>query len=329
MPSKTVLVTGCSPTGIGASMAREFQLRGHRVIATGLNAELLGPLADLGMETVVMDVTSEPSIAACVEEVRRLTRKPSSRGQVGSEDDDGGNNTGSTLPAEQRGPEHGSIDILINNAGLLHVLPFADAPSSDIRRVMDVNVVGVMNVTSAFLPLLVAGASAGTGDTIVANVCSINSDLRPPLCSLYNASKAALEVWGASIRPELAPLGVRVVSVKTGSIRTGLVGNAPSSELPPSSYYYAALKEFVGQRQMFQRATFMDPAVYARSVVGQLLAPESRWWPRKSVIWEGDLVLFAWIVRAVRVDFLWDWVFTKGSKLDQVQRPEFQATSLH
>lgn len=302
MPPKTVLITGCSPSGIGASLAREFQLRGHRVIATGLSRDLLEPLADLGFETIVMDVTSESSITACVAQVRELTRtaKPGADASANV-------NGSSTLPAEQRGPEHGSIDVLINNAGLLHILPFADTPTSDVRRLMDVNVIGVMSVTSAFIPLLVAGASAGSGSTIIVNVCSINSDLRPPFLSLYNASKAALDVWGATIRPELAPLGVRVVSLKTGSVQTGLFGNTPSSRVKPTSYYAAALGDFLARRQMFEGTAFMDPDVYARSVVGRLLEPESRWWwwPSTRVVWEGNLIVLAWVARAVRVDWLW------------------------
>lgn len=315
MPTqKTIFITGCGPDGIGASLAKQFQLRGHRVIASGLAPELLAPLSDLGIETVVMDVTSDEAIAKCVETVRQMTRSKSLPMVNGP-------------PAEKLGPEHGYIDMLINNAGILHILPFADATSADIRNVFDVNVVGAMCVTRAFIPLLVAGASrpspfGGTTETILANMCSINSDLRPPFLSLYNASKAALDVFGATIRPELAPLGVRAITLKTGAIQTELFAHSPPSIVPPGSYYEQALGRFLKDREMFAGTPFMSAEDFAKSVVADLSAEFERGdgatsgWPqrlwaglfgrgRRLVIWEGKLVALAWVVRAVRLDGFW------------------------
>ncbi|KAH7018340.1 uncharacterized protein B0I36DRAFT_354631 [Microdochium trichocladiopsis] len=348
MPSKTILITGCGPSGIGPSLAKEFQLRGHRVIATGLNTELLDTLAGLGIETVVMDVTSESSIAVCVAQVRKLTRD-SSPAASSSRQHAGGQVERDDVAPEQLGPEHGYIDMLINNAGTLHILPFADTTASDIKGVFDVNVVGAMCVTRAFIPLLVAGAARPSSmsdshdkhcESVIANVCSMNSDLRPPFLSLYNASKAALDTFGATIRPELAPLGVRVVTLKTGAIQTDLFAHTPSSEVPSQSYYRADLGEYLAKRGMFAGTTFMEVADYAKSVAGMLCEElerggdrEGGWgwgsslwnggWRRRRVIWEGNLVSLAWVVRAVRWDWFWDWVFTKGNRLDQVRRPDF------
>jgi len=348
-PQKTILITGCGPDGIGASLAKEFQLRGHRVIASGLTSELLVPLADLGMETLVMDVTSDEAVVDCVERVRQMTRSKSLPLMTAVEQDgssrDGpaASNMVNGTVVEKLGPEHGYIDMLINNAGVLHILPFADATSADIRRVFDVNVVGAMCVTRAFIPLLVAGASrpsphGNTTETIIANLCSINSDLRPPFLSLYNASKAALDVFGATVRPELAPLGVRTINLKTGAIQTELFAHSPPSIVPPGSYYEQALGKFLKDREMFAGTSFMGAKDFARSVVAQLCAEFERGdgaiagWPqrlwaglsgrgRRLVIWEGKLVTFAWVVRAVRLDGFWDWVFAKGNRLDQVRRP--------
>lgn len=273
MPRKNILITGCGPNGIGGALAREFQQRGHRVFASGLSEPLLlaGGFAELGMDTVVMDVTSQPSIDAAVARVRAALALT-----------DGG---GGSL----------QLHVLVNNAGVLHVAPFADTAVEDARRVFEVNVLGPFAVTQAFLPLLLDAAAAGGVDgdvAVVANLGSVNTILRPPFFSAYNASKAAVEVLGATMRTELAPLGIRVVTLKTGSVRTGLFGNAPATPLPQGSLY-APLRRFIEGRAMLESATYMDADEYASNVARELLRPSG-----KRVVWQGGLTTVSW---------LWSW----------------------
>ncbi|KAI1207819.1 short-chain dehydrogenase/reductase [Annulohypoxylon truncatum] len=270
MPARTVLITGCGPHGIGSALATEFHVRGHRVFATGLDEALLTHLQALGIETLVLDVTSPASIERAASHVAKLT--------------------------------DGKLDILVNNAGVMHVMPFADSSVSDARRVFDVNVFGTIAVTHAFLPLLRSSSAVGSkkkkhddsgrpgSDAIVANIVSINSELRPPFFGLYNASKAAVEVLGASMRPELAPLGIRVVAVKTGCVGSDLFANAPVARLPERSWYGAA-RAWIEGRRMLEVARNEDPAVYARGVVEELLRPRV-----KKVVWRGGLAFFAWVM---------------------------------
>ncbi|KAK8032108.1 short-chain dehydrogenase/reductase [Apiospora arundinis] len=284
MPPKTVLITGCGPHGIGQALASEFHLRGHRVIASGLSETLLEPLRDLGLETMVMDVTSESSISEAVSYVSKLTG--------------------------------GRLDILINNAGLLHIMPFADTAPADARRVFDVNVLGTISVTHAFLPLLVASGSSsspGSGDAIVANLSSINTILRPPFVSVYNAAKAAVETLSASMRSELAPLGVRVVILKTGLVRTDLFANAAPLPLPANSWY-DSLRDFIETRQLSDAAPFqyMDPEVYARGVVTELLRPSV-----KAMVWRGGMTMAVWLLSWLPETTM-DWVYS--TKLSGVAR---------
>ncbi|KAK8035555.1 short-chain dehydrogenase/reductase [Apiospora rasikravindrae] len=260
MPPKTVLITGCGPHGIGAALASEFHLRGHRVIASGLSEALLKPLRDLGLVTVVMDVTSGLSIREAVSHVSKLT--------------------------------DGKLDILINNAGLLHIMPFTDTDPADARRVFDVNVLGNISVTHAFLPLLIASSSDGAGgDSIVANLGSINTILHPPFVSVYNAAKAAVEVLSSSLRAELAPLGVRVIILKTGCVRTDLFTNAAPLPLPADSWY-SSLREFLERRELaWTPVAYMEPEVYARGVVTELLRPSVR-----AVVWRGAMTMGVWLL---------------------------------
>jgi 1-acylglycerone phosphate reductase len=171
MPLKTVLITGCGPSGIGSALAREFRRRGHTVFATGRTAAEIDPEpTTLGCDTFLLDVTSQTSIEAATKTVAAAT--------------------------------NGGLDILINNAGMLHFLPFADMGIADVRQLFEVNVIAAWAMAKAFLPLLIEAKG------MVATISFINAQFCPPLLSSCNSSKAAIEAIGHTIRRELAPLGV-------------------------------------------------------------------------------------------------------------------------
>src|SRR5262245_20875616 len=108
---KTIVITGAT-TGIGKHATNHLARRGHRVIATGRNPELLEALRrESGVEVVRLDVTDERSIASAVEEVDRLTQGE-------------------------------GIDALVNNAGYGHPGALEDVSDEDLRRQFDTNVFG-------------------------------------------------------------------------------------------------------------------------------------------------------------------------------------------
>lgn len=237
--------------------------RGYRVFATGLSDALLAPAKDIGIETLVLDVTSSSSIDAAVAHVGKATGE--------------------------------KLDILINNAGLMHIMPFADTDVDAARKVLEVNVLGVFATTKAFLPLLRSAANSPDGThwrprALVVNISSVNEVFRPSFFGIYNASKAAVETLGGTIRAELAPLGIQVVTIKTGSIRTPLLDNAPPTEIPEHSAYYP-IREWIEKRQMLATARFIEPEEYAKRVVDALSRRSIR-----PVIWIGGLSTVAWIL---------------------------------
>lgn len=130
MASKSILITGCSKEGIGDGLAREFKSRGLRVFAAGRDPAKLAHLHDLGITVLILDVTDSESIATAAATVRQAT--------------------------EGRG-----LDILINNAGVNHYMPFADCAVDDIRRVFETNVIGVFAVN----PGILAASHRGKGDS--------------------------------------------------------------------------------------------------------------------------------------------------------------------
>ncbi|KAI1335604.1 putative short-chain dehydrogenase/reductase [Xylariaceae sp. FL0016] len=274
MPQKSVLITGCSEGGIGAALAVEFQLRGCRVFATARDVSKMTSLSGLGIETIPLDVTSEASVADAASHVRWVT--------------------------------DGSLDILINNAGCNNVMPFADAPISDTRRIIETNVMGVLLVTHSFLPMLIKAKG------MVASVGSVNEVFCPPYQTAYNASKAAVHAMGRTLRREMAPLGVKFVTLMTGSVRTKLFDNAPS-KVPEGSMYHAVANT-VESREFLKEARHIDADVYARQTVDELLKPQP-----KLDIWVGGMSTFAWVLSWFGWEGMLDSMIMKGSGLANVR----------
>ena len=174
-PRKTVLITGCSAGGIGSALAFAFHARGLKVYATARNLSKVSHLKDAGIATVELDIASPASIAAAV-------------GAVKAETD-------------------GTLDVLVNNAGIGYQMPFLDASIDEARKLFDANVFGRMAVTQAFAPLLIA--AKGT----IVNIGSISAIAPSPWASIYNAACAAVQTWNDTLRLELMLFGVKVILV--------------------------------------------------------------------------------------------------------------------
>ncbi|MDO8450522.1 MAG: SDR family NAD(P)-dependent oxidoreductase [Rhodoferax sp.] len=229
---KTVLITGCS-SGIGEALAQEFHRRGHRVIATARRIESLQALAKLGVLTLALDVNDSASIAAA-------------------------------LTALQGEVEH--IDILINNAGYGQFGAVMDAEPDDLRRQFETNVFAPVALSRAALPLL-----RKRGSACIANMGSISGIVTTPFAGVYCASKAALHALSDAMRMELAPLGVRVVTIQPGGIASKFGATGEAQVKLPQGSLYAPISRFVmGRAKASQRgATPVD--AFAREVASHLL----------------------------------------------------------
>jgi NAD(P)-dependent dehydrogenase (short-subunit alcohol dehydrogenase family) len=171
--ARLALVTGTS-TGIGRATAVHLARRGFEVLA-GVRDPADAPL---GVEPIVLDVTSEEDVAAAATRV------------------------GPTLHA------------LVNNAGIAVNGPVEVVPVQAWRRQLEVNVIGQVAVTRALLPALLNARGR------VVNISSISGRAAWPLIGPYTASKFALEAVTDTLRREVGPHGVRVVSVEPGGIAT-------------------------------------------------------------------------------------------------------------
>ncbi|KAI1166850.1 hypothetical protein F5B18DRAFT_648258 [Nemania serpens] len=302
MSQKTVLITGCSDGGIGAALAAEFQLRGLRVFATARDPSKMANLAALGIETLALDVTSESSIEQAATIVR---------GKVNN----GDSNNGSSRASEPRK----RLDFLINNAGMHHIMPFADAKIADLKTVIDTNLIGSLAVTQAFIPLLMHESAPGAEskrDTrekgTVVMLGSVNEVFSPPYQVAYTASKVAVHAAAKTLRIELAPLGINCVTLMTGSVRTKLFENAPSKV--PENSFYSPIASRIEEREILKHAKWVEADRFAKQVVGDLLRPK----PRLD-IWRGGLATAASWLGWLGWEGMLDSALLKANHLDEVQ----------
>jgi NAD(P)-dependent dehydrogenase (short-subunit alcohol dehydrogenase family) len=184
MAHGTVLVTGAS-TGIGEATAQHLARLGFTVLAgvrRDEDGQRVAAAVPGSIEPVRLDVTDPEQVAAVAAEVDRR----SAHGLAG----------------------------LVNNAGIAVVGPVESLPIEEWRRQLEVNVLGQVSVTRAVLPALLRCRGR------VVNMSSIGGRVALPLFGPYAASKFGLEAFTDTLRRELRPHGVHVVSVEPGGIAT-------------------------------------------------------------------------------------------------------------
>lgn len=188
---KTVLVTGAYG-GIGLDIARGFLEQGHRVVLGGRSEEKL---------KAAVNKLGQPSCSVFV------------AGDVGVR------STGERLVTA--GVEHfGSIDVLVNNAGIFYPKPFLDSTEEDLEAFFHTNLKGTYLTTQAAVRQMV---EQGTGGAII-NIGTVLVDHAitgfPPSAAM--TSKGGIHALTVSLSAELAPYNIRVNTVAPGVIRTPL-----------------------------------------------------------------------------------------------------------
>jgi len=116
--------------------------------------------------------------------------------------------------------ELGGLDILVNNAGLMLLGPVAGAPTEQWRRMLDVNLAGLLYCTHAALPIM---GSQGSGDII--NVASVAGRIAAMGSGVYNMTKWGVVGFSEALRQECARANVRVTAIEPGWVDTELQGH--------------------------------------------------------------------------------------------------------
>jgi len=205
-----VFITGAT-AGFGAAMARTFVRNGHQVIISGRRADRLQALAaELGEAALplLLDVTDKVSINAALDSIPEAWQ---------------------------------SIDVLINNAGLaLNVAPAHEASLEDWDTMIATNISGLVAMTRALLPAMVA-RSSGT----IINLGSVAGDTPYPGGNVYGATKAFVEQFTLNLRADLAGTGVRATN-----LAPGLCGGTEFSNVRLKGDDAAAAKVYEGTQPL-------------------------------------------------------------------------------
>ncbi|MBS0226058.1 MAG: SDR family NAD(P)-dependent oxidoreductase [Proteobacteria bacterium] len=199
MSNRIAFVTGAT-SGFGRAIATRFARQGWQVIATGRRMDRLEALrAELGdaVHPLCFDIRDSDAIHAAI----------------------------ATLPEPLR-----AIDLLVNNAGLaLGTAPAQNADPAQWRQMIETNVLGLVNLTHALLPRLIAARGA------IVNISSIAATYPYPGGNVYGGTKAFVTQFSLGLRSDLHGSGVRVTSIEPGMaeteftlVRTG--GNRQASE---------------------------------------------------------------------------------------------------
>ncbi|XP_066470741.1 17-beta-hydroxysteroid dehydrogenase type 6-like [Tiliqua scincoides] len=187
LTEKYVFITGCD-SGFGNLLARQLDVQGLRVLAACLTqkgAEQLEKVTSERLRTTILDVTSTESVEAATKWVK---------GCVGSK----------------------GLWGLVNNAGILYpVAPNEWLSKDDFAKVLNVNLIGLIDVTLHMLPLVKKARGR------VVNVASILGRLAF-YGGGYCPSKYGVEAFSDSLRRELRPFGVKVAIVEPGYFRTSM-----------------------------------------------------------------------------------------------------------
>jgi NAD(P)-dependent dehydrogenase (short-subunit alcohol dehydrogenase family) len=221
----TALVTGAS-RGIGRAVAVELAGRGFRTVATMRDPDdgaELDGAVDGRLEVARLDVT-----------------RPG----------------GFEMPADLR--------VLVNNAGVdSEYLPVEHSSLDDWRSLFETNVLGLVGMTMAAIPVLRANRPA-----VVCNISSSSILASVPFYSAYRATKAAVSAFGDTLRVELAPSGIRVVEILPGPVDTDMFRLSTGEQ---------AASRIEGYRAMADRAAALrreaaDPMVSSPEAAAVLIA---------------------------------------------------------
>lgn len=236
MATGLAIVTGAS-SGIGEATALHLRDIGFDVHAGVRRDEDAERLTGLELKPLKLDVTDQDSIAAAA---RSLAGQP--------------------------------VTALVNNAGIAVSAPLELVPIDQLRNQMEINFIGQVAVTQAFLPSLRSARGR------IVNVSSIGGRVALPLAGPYAASKFALEAVTDSLRRELRHLGVKVIAVEPGGVKTPIwdkgteTANSMLAGAPPDvAELYSGLGDALrAEARKIATETGVEPEEVAK-VIGRAL----------------------------------------------------------
>lgn len=228
---KTWLITGTS-SGFGKALATQLaQTDDTQLIATARKMSDLDYLDqyDHGqIKKVLLDVTQPAEIKSAVKQALDFSSR---------------------------------IDVLVNNAGIGYFATTEEGKMSDVRRMFEINVFGLFEMTQALLPTF-RQQKSGT----IVNISSALGLTTLPTMGYYSATKFAVEGYSDALRQEVSDLGIRVLAVEPSGARTNWSGKS-SNKVVPQISDYAKFKEMVETTPDGVEHAPGDPKLIAKAII--------------------------------------------------------------
>lgn len=229
-------ITGCS-SGLGRALATAALARGDRVVATARDPHQLADLTQAYPTTCLglqLDVTLPAQVTAAV-------------------------------PAALAA--FGSVDVLVNNAGSGLVAAIEETTDEEIARQLEVNFLGALRVTRAWLPHFRARRA---GHVVFLSAAAAIANY--PGFGIYGAAKRALEGAAESLAQEARPFGLKVTIVQPGPFRTDFIGHSLAHAAHPLPDYDATRGKFARYLASVNGQQPGDPAKAAAAIIAAVSA---------------------------------------------------------
>ena len=233
---QTWFLTGCS-SGFGRRLVAAARAQGQRVVATARDLTSIRDLAGPNCTVLTLDVTEPGSIASAVREAHAVL---------------------------------GRLDVVINNAGYGLLGAVEECTDDQVRRCMETNYFGPLNVIRAVLPILRQQRSGH-----IVNVSAAAALANYAGFGVYGAAKAALELTSESLSAELRPLGIKVTLVQPGPFRTNFIVRGLDKATPRIDDYAPSVGKFAGFLAAIDGRQPGDPGKAAELIVQTVLAGEA------------------------------------------------------
>jgi NAD(P)-dependent dehydrogenase (short-subunit alcohol dehydrogenase family) len=211
--SKVWLITG-SASGLGRNIAEAVLAAGDRLLAAARDIRRLDDLVERYAAQILpfeLDVTDSKAAKAAVQAAV---------------------------------DQFGRLDVLVNNAGFGHMLPFEQIEESDFRLEFETNFFGVVNLTRAAVPVM---RQQGSGHII--QISSVGGRLATLGMSAYQSAKWAVGGFSDVLAAEVKPLGIHVTTLEPGGMRTNWAVRARGDDTP----IMAAYQQNVGEMRSLLR----------------------------------------------------------------------------
>lgn len=281
--TKYVLITGAS-TGIGYDAARYLIERGYHVFGSvrqPADAERVQAALGERFTPLLFDVTDAVGLGTAVTRIQQTVGK---NGLFG----------------------------LVNNAGIAVPGPLMHLTLDELRYQLEVNVIGVLAVTQACLPLLGAGKNSPYPPGRIVNVSSVSGRTAYPFFGAYAASKHALEAMTDALRREMSIYDIKVIGINPGPIQTPIWDKAEKIDPTPflGTDYEKAL--LYTQKFVIRRGRNGMPVEVVSKVIYRAL--ESRWPKSRYPVVRSRLI--NWTLPQWLPDKLVDWIVNQTLKLN-------------